>query len=231
MRNRDGATSVAELVMVSVLFAVVLGGVARMSRDQARLSALQRDRIRFEEAVRTASVILGAELRLLAAADFVAHSPDSLRIRAFRGGGPVCGGDAASLRIEYAGTRDPDPERDSVLVVGAGADQVLALTGVRRSSDCGGSMELSVQAETEVATGYALVFETGAFHLNDSALRYLRGAGGRQPLTEPVLSDLAFQGAAARMGLRMSPHPDSLPRLSGAPRSIVFTSLNRADEP
>ena len=42
-------------------------------------------------------------------------------------------------------------------------------------------------------------FETGSYHLGDDALRYRRGSGGRQPLTEPVLATAIFADHAGRV--------------------------------
>jgi hypothetical protein len=44
VRNRPGATSVAELALVAWMFAIVLAGIARFAGDQNRLAVLQRDR-------------------------------------------------------------------------------------------------------------------------------------------------------------------------------------------
>lgn len=232
MTNRTGVVSIPELLLVAVLFTAVLGGIARFARDQNRLAALQRDRIRFEEAVRATTVILGADLRSLTEADVAAYAADSVRIRAFRGGGPVCGGAPASPLVRYGGMRDPDPDRDSVVVLSAGAEQVLALAGVRRAADCGGALELTLdEVPSSAAPAYLLVFETGAYHLSDGAFRYRRGDGGRQPLTEPVLEDLAFQWSPTGVRVHLRPHRDSLPRLSAQPRSVALPGLNRGVAP
>jgi len=228
MTSRAGAVSIPELVLVTVLFAIVLGGIARLARDHNRLAGLQRDRLRFEEAVRTATVVLGAELRFLTDADVAGVSADSVRIRAFRGGGTVCGGDPSVPMVVYTGMRDPDPTRDSVLLLGPGPDTVMALTGVRQAAGCGGSLELSLDDVPSTPPSYLLVFETGAYHLSDGAFRYRRGDGGRQPLTETVLNDLMFEPTPFGLGVRLGPNTDSLPRLSPDPRSGGISALNRS---
>ncbi len=234
MRNRSGATSLAELVMVAAFFGLVLAGIATFAGQQARLAALQQDRVRFEDAVRTGELILGGELRHLTGDDLTVGD-DSVRIRAFRGGGPICSASGGTLLVEYAGTRMPEPDKDSVLVVGLYGEQVVAFSSAIRSDLCGGSVDLALvdPADLSVSIGswpaVALVFETGSYHLADGAVRYRRGQGGRQPLTEVLLGDMGFHGESGAVRARMAPHPDSLPRLppgSRSARSFVFRSLN-----
>lgn len=231
MSARPGAVSVAELLLVAWLFAMALAGVARFAAGQNQLAALQRDRLRFEEAVRTAVVVLGAELRYLAPEDVSAAATDSLRIRAFRGGGHLCGVEADRLRVAYAGIRRPDPSRDSVLVLGPDTAWVHALVSVAGSTGCAGGVEVQLDRPAGPGAGYALVFETGVYTLDAGAVRYRRGLGGRQPLTETVLRDMAFETAAAGFSLRLAPDADSLVRLRPQPRQLGIAGLNRAMEP
>jgi hypothetical protein len=225
MTNRPGATSVAELVLVAWLFALVLAGIARFANDQNRLAGLQRDRVRFQEAARTGAVILGSELRFAAPGD-VAAGRDSVRLRAFRGGGRTCAVDDESIRVLYRGVRQPDPSKDSVLLIGPGAIHVRRLESAGTSGECGGSHRLRVEGSPPPDAGYVLVFETGTYILADGAVRYRRGQGGRQPLTEPVLQDLEFQADAQGIHIRLRPHADSLPRLPGRALSLPLRSLN-----
>jgi hypothetical protein len=231
MRNRSGVTSLAELLLVTVLFAIVLAALARAARDQNRLAALQHDRLRYEEAIRTAAIILGTELRLLTAADIPAMASDSVRIRAFRGGGAVCFGDADGVRLRYRGTRLPDPERDSVLVVWETGEDVFAVQSVAAADECGDALHLRLDRPAGRPGGYALVFETGAYTLSDGAVRYRRGQGGRQPLTEALLGDMAFDAGASGLLVRLDAHPDSLPRLSGGGRVLPVPRLQPARVP
>jgi hypothetical protein len=231
VRNRPGATSVAELVLVSWMFAIVLAGIARFAGDQNRLAALQRDRVRYQEAARTGLIVLGAELRFTSASDISATSDDSVRLRAFRGGGQVCGAQNGSVRVVYRGVRQPDPAKDSVLLLGPDGVETRRIESVRQSTDCGGSLELVMDEPARASAAYTLLFETGAYVLADGAVRYRRGAGGRQPLTEPVFRDMAFQGDAGALHLHLPPDPDSLPRLAGAPVRARIRSLNQGSLP
>jgi hypothetical protein len=231
MRNRPGATSVAELVLVAWMFAIVLAGIARFAGDQNRLAALQRDRVRYQEAARTGLIVLGAELRFTAATDVSATSDDSVRLRAFRGGGRVCGLQDGSVRVVYRGVRQPDPAKDSVLLMGSDAIEARRLESVRPSSECGGSLELDVDEPGPDAAVYALLFETGAYVLAEGAVRYRRGAGGRQPLTEPILRGMGLEAATGALQIRLPANRDSLPRLAGPPVKATIRSLNRGFDP
>lgn len=226
MTRRPGVASVAELVLVAWLFAFVLAGIGRFATDQNRLAALQRDRARFEEAVRTASVVLGAELRSLTPDDASAVTADSVRLRAFRGGGRVCDAEGESIWIVYGGVRRPDPAKDSVLVIGQRETQALGVVSYSESSACGGSIQVAVADTLAPRAAYALLFETGTYVLADGAVRYRRGESGRQPLTEPLLSLMAFEPGPGGLRLRLQAHPDSLSRLPARTRVFGLAALN-----
>lgn len=191
-----------ELLVVTWLFGFVLAALAGFAGAQSRMVARTHDQIRAGDLVRTAHVVLGAELRTLAPADIAALTVDSIRIRAVRGSGVICGLDGGQVLVRYRGVRRPDPAKDSVLLVleAATAGVAYALEAVAAvtaptadGAACGGALRLSLAGgPPEVPAGVALVFETGAYSLA-GALRYRRGAGGRQPLTEELLGGSAFQ--------------------------------------
>lgn len=62
---------------------------------------------------------------------------------------------------------------------------------------------------------FALVFETGAYHLADGALRYRRGRSGRQPLVEAILRTSPFRLPERVIAFDAAPSPDSLPTVVG----------------
>jgi hypothetical protein len=223
---RPGASSVAELLLVAWLFALVLGGVARFAHSQNRLAALQRDRLRVEEALRTGKLVLSGELRFQTPGDVAAHG-DSLRIRAFRGGGEVCGVDAGgALHVRYRGMRQPEPDKDSLLVVTRVSVEPARLVSWSRSMVCAGGLQLSLEAPTDPGAAYLLLYETGAYSLAAGAIRYRRGGGGRQPLTEAIFRDLAIESAPGRATFRFTADPDSLRGLQGSSWSFDVVSLN-----
>lgn len=120
-------------------------------------------------------------------------SGDALSLRAFRGTGLVCGvlSGPDSVVTSFHGYRRPDPSKDSVvLVYPDGGREVTALRGFAAASDtvCGSGplearMVLRLASTVPPGPVVARVFERGAYALSGRALRYQRGAGGRQPLT------------------------------------------------
>lgn len=216
MKARRGSVSLAELILVFWLFALVLAALGRFSAAQSRVAATMFERTRVNELVRTARVVLGAELRATGSSDLRGLGTDSLRVRGFRGEGVVCGGAGDTLLVGYRGGRLPEPAKDSALLLSAdGVEEVAAVAGaVRSDSSCYGiGLRLRLDRAPAVSPALALVFETGVYALSGGALRYRRGAGGRQPLTETLLLDGAFaadRAGAVRVDLRLA--PDSVAR-------------------
>jgi hypothetical protein len=230
VRNRPGAISLAELLMVAWLFAVVMTGAAGFAVHQGRLAAVQRDRVRFAEAVRAGAVILGGELRHLTGTDISLDS-DSIRIRAFRGGGPVCESDSATVYVLYTGVRAPEPDKDSVLLLAVGGEWTVDLHASSRTDACGGALRFLLGASAPAVPRLALVFETGAYSLTAGAIRYRRGQGGRQPLTEALLRDMAFEPGPGGLKVRLAPDGDSLPNLRLSSEWFPAGSLNSRASP
>ena len=226
---RPGVT-LPELVLVAWLFSLVLLATARFAGAQAGLVAGSQDRVRAADAMRTADLVLTAELRYTTAADRVTGS-DSVRLRAVRGSGVVCPG-GSGLHISYRGVRRPDPSKDSVALVtdGATGGTVHALDGAVADPTCG-DYRLMVDPPVSATAGLALVFETGAYYLTDGALRYRRGRGGRQPVTETVLEAGRFHLYPTRLEARIRLRADSLPRIGGGKSIAVIPLLNRAGTP
>ncbi len=185
------AETLVALLLSYLIMALALGMVARQ-RQVLGLLAGRAERL---AAVRTARHLLGQEARAAAGEGDWSVGPDSLALRAFRGQALVCAGGAGGteIHVSAAGTRAPDPAKDSVLLVLA-SGRTVALALVERgpsSVPCPfgeSSPERWVLSGTvprdAVAAGW---FERGAYHLSAGALRYRRGLGGRQPLTPEVL--------------------------------------------
>lgn len=207
------------------LFTFVLGGLARFVAAQGRMVRAESEGVRFSEAVRASRLILGSELRTLETHDVIAASPDSLRVRAFRGGGRICYADGAQIGVRYRGHRAPDPAKDSVVLATAVGEDYRAVVAVAGSTCDGDGLLLELDAAVTGRAGIALVFETGAYHLANGALRYRRGEGGRQPLTEAILRPAAFREASRRVEFHAAPGSNSLPTVrSGA--AVMATLLN-----
>lgn len=230
---RTGVT-LPELILVAWLFALVLAATARFAGAQSRLVATTHDRTRVAEASRVPGTILAAELRALADRDFVALSPDSIRIRAVRGGGPLCRVHGSAAVVRYRGVRLPDPAKDSVLlVVGYNPEGVVfPVLDAATDTSCGGALRLELGSTFDLPGGWALVFETGSYHVSGGALRYRRGGGGRQPMTESVFNGGGFTdlgSAGLEIGLELD--PDSLPRLLPAATVRVRLPLLNRESP
>lgn len=230
LTRRSGA-SLAELVLVAWLFALVLAAAARFIEAQGRLAAMQHDRTRGAEAVRAASLILAGELRYLAPGDLAIAVPESLGVRAVRGVGVVCRADGPHLLVRYRGVRLPEPAKDSVTLVTARAPAgmpPIALVDAAPDTACGGTVRLTLEVPAPHPAAVALLHETGSYHLNGGAVRYRIGQGGRQPLTEAVFGEAAFRTAAPGPGLSLGIrlHQDSLPRLGTARYDIPLRMLN-----
>ncbi len=193
MSGRDGGFTVAEalvaLLLGCLLAALAVGTFARQRTLQATL-AHRADAL---AAARVARHLLGRELRAGDGTEEV--GADTLALRAYRGVGVVCAAaaDEHELVVRVEGVREPDPDKDSVRVTGAGGgDVVLALEERGPASmPCPGTPEgierWRLSGAAPPAPLLARYFERGSYHLDRGALRYRRGAAGRQPLTPEVL--------------------------------------------
>lgn len=199
--RRGGGRSVGGFTLAEVLAALLLGllvgtlALATLARVRSLVEAMAR-RGEALEAVRTARHVLAWELRVEGGAPWGASGAgDSLALRAYRGVGLACGGPTAegTLRVAARGVREADPAKDSVRILGAAGDEVVAaLVGVGPAPPCpldpsvpGALWTLSATAPDQPVA--ALFFERGSYHLTGRALRYRRGAAGRQPLTPETL--------------------------------------------
>ncbi len=161
------------------------------------------------EAARVSGWVLREELRGGVPGSDWWPGQDSVAVRAFRSLGVTCEPDSepGTLVVEPTGLRAPDPGKDSVLVLWPdGRWRAHDLVGRSLGAPCtpGGPPAERWRVEPPEAGGLAVrVFERGSYHVADGAFRYRRGAGGRQPLTPPVLG--------------------SSSGLSGVPNSVVLT--------
>lgn len=228
---RPGVT-LPELILVAWLFLLVLLGLARFAGAQGRLSAMTHDRTRTSDVTRTVGLVLGGELRYSARPDYVPGA-DSIRLRAVRGSGSLCGRDGAEIRVRYRGLRQPDPAKDSVLLVTSTDTHGFAhgLAGAVSDPGCGQGYRLTLDPEPAVNTGWALIFESGSYHISGGALRYRRGGGGRQPVTEAILERGSFRTTSGGFEALLVLERDSTPRLPDRSRVIPIRVLNPEDAP
>jgi len=200
------------------LFLVQLGygTLQRLRATEGRLAARTDALV----AMRVARHVLRTELgRGMEGEDWLA-TPDSVSLRAFRGTARLCprAETTDELTVAYEGERRPDPAKDSlVLVDPLGHREVRALVGVTASADaCGANPGDDLEVwRLDAAVGpdavLARLFERGSYHLASSALRYRRGASGRQPLTPEVWSSATgWTLTGDQLGLHAEPRtPDA----------------------
>jgi len=118
-----------------------------------------------------------------------------------------------------------------VLVDATGSRQLRALTSVSSAVACaatGDSTSLETwRLDVPIQPGMlvARLYERGSYHLSGSALRYRRGASGRQPLTPELWADSTrWTHDAGRLGIAVR-HRDPA---AGGPWSA---SLSRSVDP
>ncbi|HUF68312.1 MAG TPA: hypothetical protein VMM79_06625 [Longimicrobiales bacterium] len=192
---RPGFSAIEAVVALAVGGMLVAGlaatviAVSRLERDAA-------DRAEMLAARAHAGTVIVHELRTLdGRRDGFAIGGDSAALRAFRGLAIVCSADSVSADVRYRGLRAPDAAKDSLLVLaGGGPERALPLTGSGSASpSCvarPGESALALRPGSGLQSGdIVLVFERGSYHLTGGALRYRRGASGRQPLTADVFLD------------------------------------------
>ena len=200
-RGRAGYT-LAEALVALLVASVLTVCLATLLALVGRIASRQAETASAAETERIAAAVLGAELRALTRAD-ATFTRDSVRLRAFRGTGVVCGASTDAVLMAYDGVRVPEPDKDSVLLVWVEREHAFDVAAVSASASCpdaSAAIRITTRAPLPDSLGVpllALVFETGAYSLARSALRYRRGAGGRQPLTDETLAGsgnrLSFQ--------------------------------------
>ncbi len=224
-RRAPAGASLPEAIVALVVGLLVLqlglATLARLRAAQADLAARADELV----ALRISRHVLRRELRHgLPGRDWSADA-DSLSLRAFRGTAIVCAADsvAAAVVVSYRGDRAPDPSKDSVLLVtadGRSAVRALAGTGVAPTpcpgSPAGATARWRLDLGAPTGTVVARLFERGSYHLSGAALRYRRGASGRQPLTPEVWSTASdWDISAERLGVGLVPSVGSSGQWSG----------------
>lgn len=172
-----------ELVTTSALLGILSTACAALVHAQVRLLRNVTDRAAASETLRTATAIVAADMRTTAALDVGMADRDSIALRVIRGWAIVSAAVDDHAVLRYEGIRQPDPMKDSLLVVGR--EQAAAFT--IQVPD-----PLAIQTEVPLTVGTVLVFfESGSYHLSTNALRYRRGAESRQPITDELIDHRA----------------------------------------
>ena len=192
---RRGATVVEALVSLLLTFLIVelvWGLAAAARRAVVRL-------MEAEEALVTERVgwhVLQAEVRGgVPGRDWEVLDGTVLPVRAFRGVAEPCAEVSSSgAVVRYRGIRLPEPDKDSVLVLtGGGAWRAVRLASREAGGEAcgayeGGRVERWTWEPPVEGPLLLRLYERGSYHLEDGAVRYRIGRGGRQPLTPEALA-------------------------------------------
>lgn len=171
----------------ALLLALLLGTIVAQSRLAHGITA----RLGNAETVRITTGVLRHELRWANSEDVRGSGPDSVSIRLLRGVGVTCGAAArARVVVEYEGIREPNPVKDSVIVVHDGGQATFGLiSSTSVTSPCTGASARELELSAAAPSGILLVYEVGTYYLSTRALRFRSGSEGRQPLTDESLQD------------------------------------------
>lgn len=210
------------LVMASLVIAAALGWLGAEVRRTDRLAR----RGAAAAALRTGELLLARELRyLVPASDLTALGPDSMSLRALRGSGVACAVAGTTTYVRLRAVRVPDPAKDSVLWLRPGSELAIpVLDSAPAPGACSatpGESVYAVRLPFPLAPAeLLLLYERGSYHLSASALRYRRGAGGRQPLTDLLLLDRlsrfeSVMDTAGPLAVRVHWRTQPLPREPG----------------
>ncbi len=202
-----------ELLLALLLGVVVFGAFAGVAVVSLQSALHLRGRAESLEAARTVWVVLDEELRPGEPGRdwWPTGDGEGVRLRAFRGIARPCGEEevgSARRTVLFRGRRAPDPQRDSVLVLGEdGGWRAFHLERVESGSGCDPMPGEVVQRWSWDGAGSSpplllRLYESGSYHLADRALRYRRGTGARQPLTPEVFGGESSLSESAS-GLRV----------------------------
>jgi prepilin-type N-terminal cleavage/methylation domain-containing protein len=177
MRNRKGYTLI-ELMVALVVLLLVTGSLYKLLVSTQRLSRAQAERVDLQSNVRTASVVIPAELRelntvvggLVTQNDIISMNATTIRYRAMRGIGYICQAPTiGEIRIlaasspatpeSWSGLRNPVAVRDAGYVFYDNNSDLstddtwlpVTITGVNTGSACGGNAAYSLTIAPTVA--------------------------------------------------------------------------------
>ena len=230
MRNRKGYTLI-ELMVALVVLLLVTGSLYKLLVSTQRLSRAQAERVDLQSNVRTASVVIPAELRELntfiggtvAQNDIISMNATTIRYRAMRGIGYICQasttGEIRVLASTWSGLRNPVAVRDAGYVFydlneDLSTDDTwlpVTITGVNTASTCGGVAAYSLTIAPTVAQLPGIpvltpvrIYEVMELSLYSSGGQMWLGAqsiSGGELAPQPLLGPLA---PAAVDGLKLT---------------------------
>ena len=238
--------SLIELVTVLAAGAIITGAAAATLVTGSGLGRLGAGRAETLADRRLAVTLLGHEVRtIVAGTDGFEMAADTVALRAFRASAIVCAADAASARLRVRGLRQPDPLKDSMIVLAStGPERVFPFASAARVGVTAACPALPDEYHMELRPGTGLVagditlfFERGAYHFSTGALRYRRGGSGRQPLTalsfDDDSTDFVLAARSTSSGsdtiavlLRLGSRPPTATSVAGPPTVVRIPMLN-----
>ncbi len=211
VRGARSGASLPEAITAVLVGTIACACMAALLHGGERLAEARARRLARLETIRITAGVLRRELAVSdPAADLDGAGRDSVALRLFRGLAVACSTIAQGrVLVAYAGEREPDPARDSLLPLAPpGAAPLPLRAAARAPAPCpaapataaaaplaspgaqgaGGWYVLDTPTAAAAATPF-LLFQHGTYALGEGALRVRHGAEGRQPLTGEWLDD------------------------------------------
>lgn len=229
MRNRKGYTLI-ELMVALVVLLLVTGSLYKLLVSTQRLSRAQAERVDLQSNVRTASVVIPAELRELNTVvggtvlqnDIISMNATTIRYRAMRGIGYICQtpttGEIRVLASTWSGLRNPVAVRDAGYVFYDLDDTKsiddswlpITITNVNTASTCGGVAAYSLTIAPTVAQlpGIPLLTPVKLYEVMELSLYT---SGGQ-----------SWLGAQSISGGELAPQPLLGPLVGGSGLSLAY---------
>lgn len=204
--------SLVEAIAASLIASVITALMVSAIVTQIRAGAIIAHGAESDAALALATAVITSELRDALPSDVPAAEADSLALRAFRATAIVCDTADGRATVRWAGSRTPDPAKDSAVVLRAGAEWTVPIASANAlaSAPCPARVDerfFRIETGTGLQPGDVLLaFERGTYHLSARALRWRIGQGGRQPLTPEIFDD-ARSGFDPGPGLRLYTRP------------------------
>jgi len=259
MRNRKGYTLI-ELMVALVVLLLVTGSLYKLLVNTQRLSRAQAERVDLQSNVRTASLVIPAELRELNTVvggtwqnDILAKNPTSIQYRAMRGIGFLCQvptttGEIRILKSTWSGLRDPVAVRDSGFVFYDGAnpdvstDDIwlgLRITNITNST-CGTEAAFSLTINPAVAELTSLPVRTPVRLFEDMELSLYPSGGqswlgarsmsGGELVPQPLLGPLVPAGLTPGLFLEYLDNSNNAAAAAGDVKSIKLTVVGLSNQ-
>jgi hypothetical protein len=215
MTARPGA-ALLELLTALTLLAMLTAACAVLVHSQSMMLRSISENSAADETLRTTRMIVRAEFQDLSPSDVRSIAGDSVAARVFRAWAIVCDVDSTLATLRYRGIREPEADKDSLLVLGEERAVAFSDAALPREPCPALASEERIAVRTARPlrpNAVVLLFESGSYHLATRALRYRRGLEGRQPVTDELIDDRSSGFGAEARGIVI--------RLKSKPRLVA----------